>query len=299
MKNALKILSVCAAMLAVAGCACQGDACGKVRHSTMGNCGKHASVCLPDNTNYAAQSNMQSSFMADSMNSQPFPNTQKQLMVRTSFAPGSMSTPARAASGECWSSVYFPPVLKTVTERVCLKEPSERFEVSPAEYEWVEERVCVKQASKQFVVIPPQYETVTQNVVIDSGHTDWVRADENRCRAPGGQKPVSDVFCVVNAPKVEKTLTAERLVQPASMREVEIPAEYQTVRTQRCVKPATSRRIQIPGEFQTVEKTVEVSPGRWEWQRVNCEGQATAESLNKERQNVSKTNYVPDNSGNR
>jgi hypothetical protein len=188
--------------------------------------------------------------------------------------------------------------MKTVTERVCLKEPSERFDVTPAEYEWVEEKVCVKQASKQFVVVPPKYETVTENLVLDSGHTDWVRADESHCVAPGGQNPASDVFCVVNYPKVEKTVTAERLVQPASIREVEIPAEYQTVRTQRCVKPATSRRIEIPGEYQTVEKTVEVSPGRWEWQRVNCDGQATAESLKIQNQKVRKTSHTPADSGN-
>jgi len=313
MRNALKVLSICAALLAVAGCACKNSARGNVRQSAMRTSGRQVAMQSPQSAAHGKQSNlrmhapgsMQSSpnaayakqsMMRNAPDSTQSPQSAahgRQSTMRTSFVPGSMNAPSQAASGECWSSVYYPPELKTVTERVCLKEPSERFEVSPAEYEWVEETVCVKQASKQFVVVPARYETMTQNVVLDTGHTDWVRADENRCRAAEGESPASDVFCVVNFPKVEKALTAERLVQPASIREVEIPAEYQTVRTQKCVKPATSRRIEIPGEYDTVEKTVEVSPGRWEWQRVNCEGQATAQPLNNNKNGVRKTGYKP------
>lgn len=296
MKNALKVLSVCGSLLAVAGCACPGDARVSVRHSSVPTFGRQVSMHLPPTHVSHGQPSMTRTFDAPApMHNPSNENSRRSSVVRTAFAPGSMSTPPQAASGECWSSVYFPPELKTVTERVCLKEPSERFEVSPAEYEWVEERVCVKPASKQFVVVPPKYETVSETLVLDTGHTDWVRADESRCRASSGQSPASDVFCVVNYPKVEKNVTAERLVQPASMREVEIPAEYQTVRKQRCVKPATSRRIEIPGEYETVEKTVEVSPGRWEWQRVNCDGQAVAQPFSNPRTNVRKTGYTPDN----
>lgn len=219
-------------------------------------------------------------------------NNPSQMPMRGADTGGPGNGPPSAVTGECWASVYYPPEMKTVTERVCLKEPSERWEVTPAEYEWVEEKVCTKQASKQYVVVPARYETVNETIVLDSGHTDWVRADENHCRAAGGEAPVSEVFCPVNFPKVEKNVTAERLVQPASMREVEIPAEYQTIRTQRLVKPASSRRFEIPGEYQTVEKTVEVSPGRWQWQRVKCDAQATTQPI-APRKDVQKTGYTP------
>lgn len=293
MKSFLNVLAISATLLAVGGCACKSGSHENVRQSTARASDTQLSMYM-SNAAYGRQSAVRTFDAPTPKNAPSHASSGKQSMVRTSYAPGQRSSPPQAQSGECWSSVYYPPELKTVTERICLKEASERFEVSPAEYEWVEERVCVKQASKQFVVVPPQYETVTQNVVLDSGHTDWVRADEARCRAAGGESPVSDVFCVVNFPKVEKTLTTERLVQPASIREVEIPAEYQTVRTQRCVKPATSRRVEIPGEYTTVEKTVEVAPARWEWQRVQCEGQAAGQPLSKPKKDVRKTGYKPD-----
>ena len=267
----------------------------------------HAQGCMhsPPNASSRNQSTMRTSEGSTYSRSNPGPGTH--MAMRNGNAPGSMNArpagasgtgpvnaPPQAAPGECWSSVYSPPEMKTTTERVCLKEPSERFEVTPAEYEWIEEKVCTKEASKQFVVVPAKYETVTETLVLDTGHTDWVQADGNHCRAAGGEGPGGDVFCPVSFPKVEKNVTVERLVQPASMREIEVPAEYQIVRTQRCVKPAMSRRVEIPGEYQTVEKTVEVSPGRWDWQRVKCDNQATAQPLGNPRKDVRKTGYKPE-----
>lgn len=179
-----------------------------------------------------------------------------------------------AAPGECWAKCFIPPQVKTVTERVCVKEASERVEIIPAEYEWVEEQVCVKPASTQLVEVAAEYETVTHNIIVEPGHTDWVREDAGRCPAltgqPGGAT-ACDVFCLVSYPPVEKTITVERLVKPACTREVAIPAEFQTIRTQRLVRPATCKRIEIPAEFADVQKTVKVCDGRWEWKRVVCD----------------------------
>jgi len=187
-----------------------------------------------------------------------------------------------AAPGECWAKCFIPPEVKTVSERVCVKEASERVEIIPAEYEWVEEQICVKPASTQLVEVPAQYETVTQTIVVEPGRTDWVREDAGRCAAltgqPGGAA-ACDVFCLVSQPPVEKTIQVERMVNAASVREVAIPAEFQTIRTQRLARPATCRRIEIPAEFATVERTVKVSDGRWEWKRVICERSTSADTF--------------------
>lgn len=187
-----------------------------------------------------------------------------------------------AAPGECWAKCFIPPEVRTVSERVCVKEASERVEIIPAEFEWVEERVVVKPSSKQLVEVPAQYETVTQTIVVEPGRTDWVREDSGRCAALAGQPggaAACDVFCLVSQPPVEKSILVERMVRPASIREIEIPAEFQTVRTQRLVRPETCRRIEIPAEFAMVEKTVKVSDGRWEWRRVVCERTTSVETL--------------------
>src|SRR5262245_56294668 len=44
--------------------------------------------------------------------------------------------PPNAKPGECYAKVYVPATYKTVTERVLVREASERLETVPAEYDW-------------------------------------------------------------------------------------------------------------------------------------------------------------------
>lgn len=187
-----------------------------------------------------------------------------------------------AKPGECWAKCFTPPQVQTVSERVCVKPASERIEIIPAEYEWVEEQVCVKPASTQLIEQPARYETFEQTIVLEAAKTEWIRQESGRCASlaastPGGAA-ACDVFCLVTHPPVEKTILTERLVEPASVREVVIPAEFQKIRTQRLVRPASCRRIEIPAEFATVEKTVKTADGRWEWKRVVCDRNATTDT---------------------
>ena len=201
-----------------------------------------------------------------------------------------------AAPGECWAKCFIPPQVQTVSERICVKEASERVEIIPAEYEFVEEQVCVKPASTQLVEVPAQYETFEQTVLVEPGHTDWVREDAGRCATltgqPGGAA-ACDVFCLVSYPPVEKTIMAERLVHAASIREVCIPAEFQTIRAQRLVRPASCKRIEIPAEFATVEKIVKVGDGRWEWKKVVCERTTSNDTYKNVKTALRNAGYTP------
>jgi len=201
-----------------------------------------------------------------------------------------------AAPGECWAKCFIPPQVQTVSERVCVKEASERVEIIPAEYEFVEEQVCVKPAATQLVEVPAQYESYSQTVIVEPGHTDWVREDAGRCATltgqPGGAA-ACDVFCLVSYPPVEKTIMAERLVQAATIREINIPAEFQTIRTQRLARPATCKRIEIPAEFATVEKTVTVGNGRWEWKKVVCERTTSTDMYKNVKTALRNAGYTP------
>jgi hypothetical protein len=189
----------------------------------------------------------------------------------------------KAAPGECWAKCFTPPQTRIVSEQMVVKPASERIEIIPAEYEWMEEQVCVKPATTQLVEVPAQFESYTQVMEVEPGHTDWVRQESGRCAGlaagtPGGAA-ACDVFCLVSFPPVEKTMLVERMVSPATVREVVIPAEFQTIRTQRLVRPAQCKRIEIPAEFATVERTLKVADGRWEWKKVVCERSTSADSV--------------------
>ena len=61
----------------------------------------------------------------------------------------------------------------TVTEKVLVKQASEKIEVVPAKYEWVEEKVLVKEASKELKVVPAVYETTTERVLVKNARQVW------------------------------------------------------------------------------------------------------------------------------
>lgn len=188
--------------------------------------------------------------------------------------------PPDAKLGECYARVYVPPEFDTVTERVCVREESEKIEIIPAKYDWVEERVLVKEASIQLVEVPAKFDVQDQLVQTSPGHATWIKTDKSRCADDTPESPSQDIFCLVGQPPTTMTIQSEHLVKGPTVREVAIPAEYQTIRKQKLVRPAITRKVTVPPEFREVEKTVMVCPARMEWQRVDCDSNAL--TMNKE-----------------
>lgn len=189
--------------------------------------------------------------------------------------PRTSELPRNAGSGECYAQIYLPPEFETVTERVCVREESERIEVIPAAYEWSEERILVKEATTELVEVPAQFDVQNQTYQTDPGHSAWVKADQDHCRANTSGPAPQDIFCLVSEPPSNMTVQIQRLSRPAEVKEVHRPAEYQTVRKQKMIRPASTRRVKVPAEYQNIEQTVMVVPARLEWQRVQCDAQAT------------------------
>jgi len=189
-------------------------------------------------------------------------------VVKVAFAA---DLPPKTEAGECYAQVFVPPQFDKVTERVCVREKSEKIEVIPAEYELVEERVLVREASTQFVEAPAQFDVQDHVVQTSPGHSTWVKASPERCAA---QTSSQDVYCLVSEPPSTMTLQTARLVNGATVKEVAIPAEYQIIQKQKLVRQANTRRVTVPAEYREIEKTVMVAPGRVEWQRVDCDSDA-------------------------
>ncbi|MCH7993247.1 MAG: hypothetical protein IIB57_02260 [Planctomycetes bacterium] len=182
--------------------------------------------------------------------------------------------PPNAKLGECYARVYVPPKFDTVTERVRVREASDKIEIIPAVYEWEEARVLVKEASTRLVAVPARFFPQDYVVETSPGHVTWMKADQARCVADTPGPPPQDIFCLVNEPPTTTTILTKRLLKGATFEELIVPAEYQTIRRQKLVRPASMRRVTVPAEFQEVEKTVMVTPARMEWQRVTCDSRA-------------------------
>ncbi|MEZ4880657.1 MAG: peptidoglycan-binding domain-containing protein, partial [Chitinophagales bacterium] len=64
----------------------------------------------------------------------------------------------------------------------------------------------------------------------------------------------------ITIPAEYKTITKQVLVTPAAEQVIDIPAEYKTVTKTVLASPATTKKIDIPAEYKTVTKTVVDQP---------------------------------------
>jgi len=199
-----------------------------------------------------------------------------------------------ADEGECFAMVFTPPRFDTVSEKVCIREASERLEVIPAEYAWVDEKVLVKDAYTEIEVVPVRYGTETRTVEVEPGHSGWVK-ENAECADQAGNPVVSEVYCFEKQPPKFKTVSFQTVSHEAECREKTIPAEYQTVRRQKLVRAASTRRITIPAEYETVVKTVQVADGRMDWQQVMCKADLSTTKINQIETSLLAAGYNPGN----
>lgn len=80
--------------------------------------------------------------------------------------------------GECWRLVKVPAEYKSVTKKVCVKEPSCRVEEIPAEYKTVTEKVMVKAGYYKEIPVEAVYKTVEKKQLVAKGRWEWRKSDE-------------------------------------------------------------------------------------------------------------------------
>ena len=83
------------------------------------------------------------------------------------------------------------------------------------------------------------------------------------------------------------------MTKPASIRVIEIPAEYETIKVTKMVFPPQEKRIPIPEEYGTVTRREKVSDSCLEWRKVLCETNMSPELVMKIQQALSRAGYNP------
>jgi len=197
--------------------------------------------------------------------------------------------PPNAQPGHCYARVLTPAKYKTVTEKVLVKEaserlvpvpakygyktqkvlvkePSEKIVVIPATYKTVTEKVLVSPASERVVTVPAKYKTVTEKVLVSPATTTWKKGNRARngacstgdCdRVPGS---TGEVMCLVNKPAQYRTVTKKVLVSPATTKTIPVPAVYKTVTKRVVDRPATTKTIPVPAQYKTVKVKTIIQP---------------------------------------
>ena len=186
-----------------------------------------------------------------------------------------------------------PAEYQTVDERIMVKPPSKKYVYHPAEYETVVEKVAVKDATTVVELVPPIFDTLYETIETRPAVDRW------EYRYPAGDCPARDpreclVLQHVKHPAellripVLKLRTAagfrttpaagdsiriekKRMLRPARIEEVELPAEYLTITRQQLVRDAYVREVEVPPIYRIEPVQVLKDPGGQPvWEEVDC-----------------------------
>jgi len=182
--------------------------------------------------------------------SSSFVFSQTKKMLKSTQAFKKMMATEPIDKKRCYETVIISPdQYETITEQILIKEPSERLEVIPAQFEIVSpEKVLIKEGTDKG---PVDYETITGQVLLKHAYT---------------------VLGVL--PAVYVTAEEDILIKEATPTE---PAVYKKIKRQLLQTPPTTYEKKIPAKYITIEKKVIVKEYGNEiiepvWKRFNYTG---------------------------
>ncbi len=173
------------------------------------------------------------------------------MMASLAYGADLSPVPENAKPGECYAKVLLPAKYEKRTEKVLIKEASEKIKVVPPKLEWVEEKIEVKPEIKEIVPVPPKYKKVTETVTVKAAEKKWTTSLKKNA-APASPE-------ILNAAKAAG-VNVEAMQPNTCYREYYTPAKYKTVTEEVVIKEESEKIEVIPPKFEWVEKKVMVRP---------------------------------------
>ncbi len=147
-----------------------------------------------------------------------------------------------------------PATYKTVEERIMVKEASKKFEYVPAVYEDVTETILVEEGVSQYAITTVKTLDTFELFEVEPAYSRF----ETRPAIDGCNSPTPgdcDVICFVEHKAVVKHIPVQKiLAKPTFVKVAPKEGRFRTI-TKKVVKtPATVREIEIPAEYVTIKK---------------------------------------------
>lgn len=186
-----------------------------------------------------------------------------------------------AKSGECYAKVSVPAKYRTEMVDVLLKQPTERYQITPAKFENRTKRVMTREASSTLKAIQPVLETEKDTFLVSPASTEWVRDSlkgkiplsegEKRDLSTAGVKieevPVGSCLYEHYRPATIKKVPNQVLISEATEKLSTTPAKYRKGTESVLVKPAFKRLIEVPAVFKKKKERVLVEAAHSVWQK--------------------------------
>ena len=148
-----------------------------------------------------------------------------------------------------------PAVYKTVEEQVLVKEASKRFEYVPAVYREVVDTILIEEPISKISVTPVKTLDTFEVFEVQPAYARF----ESRPPLAGCNSPIPgdcDVVCYVPYPAIKKNIPVKKILAKPTYAGQKQKGRYKTVKRKVIQTPATMREIEIPAEYITVQKRV-------------------------------------------
>ena len=174
------------------------------------------------------------------------------------------------ATGEIMCKVEVPAQYKTIQRRV-LKTPAgtKKITVEP-EYKTVSVRKLVASPNQESVEIPAEFTTYTRTIQKSQPSLSWRLVGSD---GPG--KATGRKMCRAEIKPSTKVIYKKVIDTPATVKKIEVPAQYTTVKRRKLVAAATEKRIEVPAQTRQVTRRERTSESTLAWRPVLCETNAT------------------------
>ena len=186
-----------------------------------------------------------------------------------------------AKSGECYAKVSVPAKYRTEMVDVLLKEPTERYQITPAKFENRSKQVKTREASSTLKAIQPVLEVEKDKFLVAPASTRWVRDSlkgkiplsegEKRDLSLAGVKieevPVGSCLYEHYREATIKKVPNQVLISEATEKLSTVPAKYRKGTESVLVKPAYKRLIEVPAVFKKKQNRVLVEAAHSVWQK--------------------------------
>ncbi|RUM66827.1 MAG: peptidoglycan-binding protein [Sulfurospirillum sp.] len=190
-----------------------------------------------------------------------------------------------AQPGECYAKALIPAKFETHTEKVLVKEASEKLQIIPAQFGTNTQKVLVKEASEKLSVIPATFKNISEKVQIRDEEVFWRTSLKNRipvspeilAAAKAGGAPIDSLNpgeCVREYFQPAKyTTQTETYVRKEGYDKLKIiPAKYEYVEEKVLVKEPYQKLVKVPAVYDTVTERVLVEPEKTLWKKSQCNG---------------------------
>ena len=212
------------------------------------------------------------------------------VLVPATFRNEAMSVVTREAYEQIQAS---DPVFRADQQAVPTADAYTRYEVSEPTFRTEAQTIVTRPAHERLIASPAVLGTRAETIMIREPRLVW-RAGSNLSSVRRMDPTTGEIFCLVEEPAVNQTVTRVVQIQPsrisrqsvpaqvatiqrrvlatpASVREVSVPAAFQNVTVHTLVNPASERRNLVPEQMGTVNRQIVETAERYEWVPVVCE----------------------------